>query len=100
MMTTKELEQAILDLFIKLYCKQYIGLLKVSEILNNKDYVIGYKVDIGLNKDEKPLSIAYEGSDLEFLSFIEKELKKRDLSRVEYFTAIQIYKEDECRKKC
>lgn len=98
MMTTTELEQAILDMFIKLYCKKYTGILKVRETFSSNNH-LGYVVSIGLNKDERPLSIAFEGDDLEFLKFIEKELRHRDLSRVEYFTAIQIYKTDECEKK-
>ena len=85
-------------MFIKLYCKKYIGLLKVDETFSNNNH-LGYRLSIGLNKQEQPLSIAYEGSDVEFIKFIEKELRQRDLSRVEYFTAIQIYDTDECKKK-
>ena len=57
-------------------------------------------MDLGLNKDEKPLSIAYDGTAEEFIKFIEKELRERSLVRTKYFTAIQLYDyEDECKAK-
>ena len=99
MMTTKELEQAILELIRNIYCKEYIGRIKVIETIDNGDH-LGYRLELGLNKDERPLSIAGEGSDNEFLQFIEKELRNRGLDSIEYFTAIQLYNTDECKKKC
>ena len=56
-------------------------------------------MDLGLNKDEKPLSIACDGTAEEFIEFIENELKSRSLTRTKYFTAIQLYDcKDECKK--
>lgn len=92
----KELEQAILELIRRIYCKEYIGRIKVIETFDNNEH-LGYRLELGLNKDERPLSIAFEGSEKEFLSFIEKELKTRNLDAVEYFTAIQLYNTDECK---
>lgn len=99
MMTTKELEQVILELIRTTYCKEYTGRIKVIETFDGGNH-LGYRLELGLNKDERPLSIAGEGSDKEFLSFIERELKDRSLDRTEYFTAIQIYNTDECKEKC
>lgn len=99
MMTTKELEQAILDFITKVYCKKYTGKIKVIETFSD-DIHLGYILKLGLNKDEQPLSIAIEGTDEQFLKEVTNELRKRDLSRIEYFTAIQIYHTDECKKKC
>lgn len=103
-MTTQELEQAILDMIRELYCKEYTGRLDVKETFytfpGEEPEHLGYKVEIGLNKDEKPLSIACDGSDKEFLQFIRQELMERSLDRTSYFTAIQLYDyEDECKQK-
>lgn len=100
-MTIHDIEQAILDLIIRLYCKRYEGVIKVSEIVykfpGEEPEHIGYRVDLGLNKDEKPLSIACDGSAEQFLERIEQELKERSLVRTKYFTAIQLY-DQECKK--
>lgn len=85
MMTTNDLEQAILAIIKKVYCKEYTGRLKVTEIPG------GYRLDLGMNNDERPISIAAESSD--FLNFVEKELRDRSLDMTEYFTAIQLYDE-------
>lgn len=94
-MTTHDIEQAIRDIIKCLYCKEYQGLLKVQETFyqfpGEPPEHLGYKVSIGLNKDEKPLSIAGEGTPEQFLEFITNELKARSLDRTRYFTAIQLY---------
>lgn len=102
-MTTHDIEQAILDLIKNLYCKEYRGLLKVYETTykfpGEEPKHIGYRMDLGLNKDEKPLSIACDGTAEEFIKFIENELKQRSLIRTKYFTAIQLYDyKDGCKK--
>lgn len=98
-MTTQDIEQAIRDLIKSLYCVEYQGVLRVYET-TYKFPGAGYRMDLGLNKDEKPLSIACDGTAEEFLKFIEKELKERSLVRTKYFTAIQLYDyEDECKAK-
>lgn len=103
-MTTQDIEQAIADMITKIYCKKYQGLLRVTETFETfpgeEPEHLGYKLSLGLNKDEKPLTIAGQGSAEEFLRFIEKELRERRLDRIEYFTAIQLHDyEDECKKK-
>lgn len=103
-MTTHDIEQAIRDLIKTIYCREYQGVLKVHETTykfpGEEPEHIGYRMDLGLNKDEKPLSIACDGTAEEFLQFIEKELKERSLIRTEYFTAIQLYDDfkDGCKK--
>ena len=102
-MTTQDIEQAIRDLIKSLYCVEYQGILKVYETTykfpGEEPEHVGYRVDIGLNKDEKPLSIAYSGTANDFIKFIEKELKERNLVRTKYFTAIQLYKYGDEPKK-
>lgn len=102
-MTTHDIELAIRDLIKKIYCREYQGVLKVHEVFSKfpgeEPQHIGYRMDLGLNKDEKPLSIASDGTAEQFLAFIEKELKSRSLIRTQYFTAIQLYDyEDGCKK--
>lgn len=102
-MTTHDIEQVIRDMFKTLYCKEYQGVLKVHETTykfpGEEPQHIGYRMDLGLNKDEKPLSIACDGSAEEFIQFVEEELKSRSLDRTKYFTAIQLYDyKDGCKK--
>lgn len=94
-MTTQELEQAILELIRTIYCKEYIGRLQVIELFNYDKEHLGYLLKLGLNKDEKPLTIAWEGAEDKYLVFLEKELKRLNLSHTKYFTAIQLYRNDE-----
>lgn len=96
MMTLQELEQAIRDMLLSIYKKLYTGRLSVKETFytfpGSDPEHIGYVLKLGLNKDEKPLAIAYEcDTPEEFLKYIEKELKERSLTRTKYMTAIQIY---------
>ena len=97
-MTVQELEQAIRDMFLKIYCKEYRGRLIVKETFDTfpgeEPKHLGYIVDIGLNKDEKPVSISKECNAEDFLKFIEKELKDRSFHRTKYFTAIQLYEKE------
>lgn len=80
-----------------------MGLIKVRETFSSfpleQQTHLGYELDLGLNKDERPLSIAAEGSADDFLKTIEKELKERSLDRTKYFTAIQLYDADEYIQK-
>lgn len=96
MMTLHELEQAIRDMLLAIYKKLYTGRLSVQETFykfpGSEPEHVGYLLKLGLNKDEKPLAIAYEcATPEEFLKYIEKELKERSLTRTKYMTAIEIY---------
>ena len=103
-MTQQELEQAIRDMLLRIYKKQYIGRLSVKETFytfpGEEPTHIGYVLRLGLNKDEKPLSIAVECNTAnEFLACIENELKVRSLTRTRYMTAIQLYENDKDNKE-
>lgn len=102
-MTKKELEQAILELICRIYCKKYIGRLKVEDIFSSFPYEvkhIGYTLKMDLNKDEAPYVLSKEGDEKDFLEFIEKELRNASLVSTDYFTAIQLYNNyDEYKKK-
>ena len=101
-MTVQELEQAIRDMFTELYCKEYTGRLSVVETFSTfpgEDPVhLGYIVKIGLNKDERPIDISKECTAEEFLDFVRQELKDRSFQRTKYFTAIQLYNDEEGRQ--
>ena len=99
MKTVRELEQAIRDIITNLYCVTYTGKLNVVETFDNSfpgdaPIHLGYIVKIGLNKDERPIELAMEGSDVSLLSYIKKELKERSFHRTKYFTAIQLYEKE------
>jgi hypothetical protein len=63
-MTTEDLELAILELIERLYCRKYIGYIKVHELRDpyEPEILMGYKLVLGLNVKEKPLTIAVDGS--------------------------------------
>lgn len=93
-MMQSDLELAILELIRTIYCKDYTGRIKVTETFDG-DQHLGYILNLGLNKDERPLSIACECSKEDFIPFIKEELLKRHLELTEYFTAIQLYRANE-----
>lgn len=99
MKTSQELEQAVLDIIKKIYCKEYLGKIKVTETKGSFGH-LGYKLELACNKDERPFTVAGEGSATQFLELVEKELRLSGLDRVDYFTGYQIYNIDECEKKC
>lgn len=77
-MTMEDLEQAVLDIVRKAYCREYVGKLKVSELKDGNN-VVGYHLTLGLNNIDKPVTINIEGSTEVFLKGIEQELRKRHL---------------------
>ena len=85
-MTTQDIEQAIRDLIKSLYCVEYQGVLRVYETTykfpGEEPEHVGYRMDLGLNKDEKPLSIACDGTAEEFLKFIENGSDRRHTTTI------------------
>ena len=79
-MTTQEIEQAILDIFEKIYEKKYVGQLTVNELST------GLQVKIGLNFEEKPIVISADLKNEEFLKFFTKEVQARHFDFTHYFT--------------
>lgn len=84
-MTTKGLEQAILELFRNIYQAEYKSGIKVKELMTWDNKHRGYELILDLNNREKPLFISYEGTDKEFLKFLDKELRFMALNRTKYF---------------
>lgn len=81
-MTLQELEVAIGDLIKQIYCKEYVGKMKLVELLTYSGGHLGYKLTLGLNNVDKPLIISYEGTETQFLGYLEKELRSRHLETV------------------
>lgn len=78
-MTTTQIEQAILDLIKRIYCKEYISTLKVTALSNE-----GYNLMLAMSNKDKPININYEGTVENFLKFIEEELRQRHLNTDTY----------------
>lgn len=76
--TMEDLEQAVRDIVRKVYCREYVGKLEVSELKDGNE-VIGYHLTLGLNNIDKPVTINIEGDKCTFLCGIEQELRKRHL---------------------
>lgn len=103
--TIQDIEIAIREIIRRVYCSDYCGRLKVKTIKkccpsNNyceddvdcEDY--GFELLIYLNKDERPLSLAFDGSLENFLIYITKELRSRRLHYTEYYYGYQVIKEN------
>lgn len=92
------LEEEVKTAINNIYCAEYTGTLKVTE-LKDSGMVIGYKVRLGLNKDERPLYIAFEGNKPDFFKYLEQELRIRRLADTYFYEGEKLYKEHvECCK--
>lgn len=96
-MTHQELEAAILCIIEKAYCAKYVGKIKVEDLINCNNDVVGYKLTLGLNNVERPLTIQMEGTQNQFLKYIEKELRSRHLHYTSFYTGYQVIPE-ECER--
>ena len=91
-----KLEQAILDIIEKKYKRKYVGEIKVTKL--GKSWA-GYKLVLGpLEKPFFQLAADLEAED--FLKYVEQELVSRQLHKVQFFTGIKRYPEDETRGTC
>lgn len=97
MMTIQELEQAIRESFKDIYKACYTSRLHVKEI-KSCDTVIGYTLVLELNNREKPLTISADGDPEQFLTLVKKELREKQLIRVDYYDGYQVIPDDKCGK--
>ena len=56
-MTNQELEAAVLSIIEKAYEAKYIGKIKIKDILDCSGKIVGYKLILGLNNNERHLTI-------------------------------------------
>ena len=109
-MTTQDIEIAIREIIRRVYCSEYCGKLSIEMISKccksdccseSEDCCnYGFKISIYLNKDEYPLTLAFDGNLEEFLKFICKELKNRKLHYTKYYYGYQVIKEKEDCNVC
>lgn len=90
MMTTQEIEQAILEAVQAIYHKKYVGTLQVIKSST------GYILRMGFNKPDMPITISADLDDKHFLKFIKKELRDRHFDLVQYFTGYKYEPDDLC----
>lgn len=88
-MTTAELEAAIRDIILDIYCKEYISKLIITELPEG-----GYSAKFALNNIDKPLVISAQLNATDFLKFMKEELRTKSLWRIEYSLGYKTYPED------
>ena len=74
----ENLEKEILEIINKAIGGKYIGGLK---ILIEDDI---YELLLYLNQEMAPLILSYQGSESDFKEFVRKEIKARQMERVDY----------------
>ena len=77
----------------RIYCCEYIGRLEVTELCNFDGQRRGWLLILGLHSDERPLQIAFDGSDVDFLYRIHNTLHKDRLHHTEYFNGYKIVRD-------
>lgn len=97
-MTTKDLEQAIIDLIHDIYKMHYNKHLYVNETFTRDGKHRGYELTLDLDNYEKPIKWSFDCDSCTFLKMVKKELYDTQLCRTEYFTGYKYEKEDECPK--
>ena len=97
------LEVQIVDLIREVYCVEYTGKIKVIETFDTfpgeEKQHLGYELMLALNKEEKPITISYEGSSEVFVQHIKQELLDRSLDKLNFYNGIKLYDSDE-ESKC
>lgn len=84
----ENLEKEILEIINEAIGEKYVGGLK---ILIEDDI---YELLLYLNQEMAPLVLAMQGTESEFKEFIRKEMKTRQLERVNYWTTNLSYLPD------
>ena len=68
-------EEQVRDLIERIYCYKYVGKIKITELHTHRGHIRGYLFDFGLNRDERPLSIAIDGCPNEVMRYLEQDLR-------------------------
>ena len=81
MKTQKDLRQAILDIILEHYHKCYYGPLKIKKLPEG-----GWDVALGLDCYEKPIHIAAQLDDEQFLIYFCNEIRRSRLAESNFYT--------------
>lgn len=84
-MTTEITEQVIRDLLKEVYGCEYTGEIKVQELIKD-EIPYGTKVILGINNKEKPISIACDLMNDDFLKYLKSDLYSRGLNLTSYYS--------------
>lgn len=81
------LQQAVLDLIKKIYCVEYNHRLEVFKMEGTDNEPTTYILHMYIHTQRnQPMVISYQcETDEEFLSFVERELKLRNLIRSDFY---------------
>ena len=89
-----QLEDEVRTVIEDIYKAKYVGALQITPILNEESQ-LGYKLRLGMNKDERPLYIAFEGNKDGFIKYLKQELRIRRLADTEFYYGEKLYKQNE-----
>ena len=89
-----QLEEEVRTVIETIYNAKYVGTLQIVPILNG-DVQLGYKLRLGMNKDERPIYIAFEGDKDGFIKYLQQELRIRRLSETEFYYGEKLYRNNE-----
>lgn len=78
-------EEQVRQLIERIYCYKYVGRIRITELHTAEGGLRGYLIDFGLNRDERPLSIAIDGTAEDCLKYLEKDLRQRRLHYDKYY---------------
>lgn len=93
-----EMEKAILNIIERRYKRKYVGGIKVTKLGTGW---AGYKLVLDLGNPDKPqIAISADLEAEDFLKFVEQELISRQLIKVQWFTGVKTYPEDEEGRTC
>ena len=84
----ENLEKEILEIINEAIGGKYIGGLKILI----EDNI--YELLLYLNQEMAPLVLGFQGSEYDFKEFIRKEIKTRQMERVDYWTTNLSYLPD------
>lgn len=94
-----QLEEEVRTVIKEVYQAEYVGTLSLT-IMTDNDIPTGYILRLGLNQDERPLFIAFEGNKDEFIKYLKQELRTRRLSETHFYYGEKLYRNhEECCQK-
>lgn len=90
--------EQVKELIEKVYCKKYIGYIKLTPLKNMFDNIFGYKLDLGMGCDDQPLQIAFDGTASEFMERLETRLRQDHLADETYSYGVRGFSYEDVAK--